>query len=172
MILHQTWFHPVWYTKYTKYSQLVQNLRYCRSCISIPTYKKCYAGTIFEFPENNHASQKSFLPCLDLLSYLLSDFGIFSRQRKFHVTPVFEKNECPKPRASSHREKNLLIEKTTSHGTMVQACCGLYCRLSTVCLSVHPGQKIVKYHNKLSGAWLVDESAVGWKGGYVCGDGN
>ena len=29
----ETWFHPVWYTKYQKYSDLVQNLRYCRSCI-------------------------------------------------------------------------------------------------------------------------------------------
>jgi len=47
---------------------------------------------------------------------------------------------------------------------MVQARRGLYCRLMTVCLSVHPGQKIVKYHNKPSGAWSVDESAVGWKG--------
>jgi hypothetical protein len=24
----------------------------------------------------------------------------------------------------------------------------------------------------MSGAWSVDKSAVGWKGGYVCGDGN
>ena len=84
----ETWFHPVWYTKYQQYSHLVQNLRYHRSCI-YSYIQKCYAGTIFEFPENNGVSQKSSLPCLDLLSYLLSDFGIFSRQRKFHVTPVF-----------------------------------------------------------------------------------
>ena len=69
---------PTWYKTYA-----------IVGVVSIPTYKKCYAPAIFEFPENNGASQKSSLPCLDLLSYLLSDFGIFSRQRKFHVTPVF-----------------------------------------------------------------------------------
>ena len=55
---------------------------------------------------------------------------------------------------------------------MVQVRRGLYCRLLTVCLSVHPGQKNVKYHNKLLGAWSVNESAMGWKDDYVCGNGN
>ena len=53
---------------------------------------------------------------------------------------------------------------------MVQARCGLYCLLLTVCLSINPSQKIVKYHNKPSGAWLVDKLAKGCKCGYVCGD--
>ena len=103
--------------------------------VSIPTYKKCYAGANFEFPKNNGASQKSSLLCLDLLSYLLSDFSIFSRQQ-FQQPPN---------------------KKTTSHGTMVQARRGLYCRLLTVCLSVHPGQKIVKYHkNRRVPGWSTN----------------
>jgi hypothetical protein len=80
---------------------------------------------------------------------------------------------APSAERSLHREnKKILIKKTTSHGTIVQAHHGLYCLLLTVCLSIHPGRKIVKNHNKPPGAWLVNELAVGWKGGYVCGNRN
>ena len=49
---------PTWYKTYA-----------ILDSVSIPTYKKYYAGAIFEFSENNGAPQKSSLPCLDLLSY-------------------------------------------------------------------------------------------------------
>ena len=56
--------------------------------------------------------KKKSLPCLDRLSYLLSDLSIFSRPRKFHVTPVFKgkKMSAPSAKRSSGRTK-----KTTSH---------------------------------------------------------
>jgi hypothetical protein len=38
---------PTWYKTYA-----------IVGVVSIPTYKKCYDGGIFEFPENNGASQK------------------------------------------------------------------------------------------------------------------
>jgi hypothetical protein len=80
---------PTWYKTYA-----------IVGVVSIPTYKKCYAGVIFEFPENNEASQKSSLPCLDLLSYLLSDFGIFLDIASSTSLLFFEeKNECPDRRA-------------------------------------------------------------------------
>jgi hypothetical protein len=57
---------PAWYKTYA-----------IIGVVSIPTYKKGYAGMVFEFPENNGRHKKSSLPCLDLLSYLLSDFDNF-----------------------------------------------------------------------------------------------
>jgi hypothetical protein len=77
--------------------------------VSIHTYKKCYAGAIFEFSENNGASQKSSLPCLDLLSYLLSENGLFSVTAQVPRHSCFSKKkiECPSAERSLgtyHRE--------------------------------------------------------------------
>ena len=44
---HSTKNTPTWYKTYA-----------IVGVVSIPTYKKCYAGAIFEFPETNGASQK------------------------------------------------------------------------------------------------------------------
>ena len=43
---------------------------------------------LLNFRRTTAHHKKGSLPCLDLLSCLLSDFDIFSRQHKFHVTPV------------------------------------------------------------------------------------
>ena len=136
--------------------------------VPIPTYKKWYADTIFEFSENNGASQKKFFTIMSRSCVLLTFWF-----RYFFYTSQVPRHSCFLKKMSAPSAKRLRIEKTKkNHSTMVQACPGLYCRLLTVCLSVHPGRKIVKYHNKPLGAWSVDKSAVGWKGGYVCGDGN
>jgi hypothetical protein len=53
----ETWFHPVWDTKYQKYYHLVENLRYHRGCM-YSYIQKVLCWPNFEFPENNGAAQK------------------------------------------------------------------------------------------------------------------
>ena len=54
---HQTWFHPVWDTKYQKKSHLLQNLRHRKFCI-YSYIQKVLCRRKFEFSENNGASRK------------------------------------------------------------------------------------------------------------------
>ena len=74
--------------------------------VSIHTYKKCYAGAIFEYSENNGASQKSSLACLDLLSYLLSENGLFS------VTAQVPRHSCFSKKKLSARAPSGLWVRT------------------------------------------------------------
>ena len=80
------------------------------------------------FQRTTACHQKSSLPCLDLLSYLLSVF-LFSKQRKFHISPDFwkKKMSAPSAKRSLHKvnQKDNLIKKnnhawyngpSTSHG--------------------------------------------------------
>ena len=60
VVVRPTWFHPVWDTNYQKSHTWYKTYAIVGS-VSIPTYKKCYAGAIFEFSENNGASQKKDL---------------------------------------------------------------------------------------------------------------
>jgi len=81
--------------------------------------------------------EKSSLPCLDLLSYLLSEIGIFFCDRASSTSLLFFEKKLSAPSVDTIVEylttkNNLTSKKTTSHGTMVQARCGLYCHLLTV----------------------------------------
>jgi hypothetical protein len=127
----------VWCTKYQKCSHLVQNLRYRRSCIYSYTQKVLCQRDFWISGEQRWVTKKSSLPCLDLLSYLVSDFVCFLDSTSSTSLLFFEEEKMSALSADRslhrvnkkkpHRKNNLARYNGPSSGH------GPYRRLWVVC---------------------------------------
>ena len=93
---------PTWYKTYAIVGS-----------VSIPTYKQCYAGAIFEFSENNGASQKKFFTMSESFVILVSENGVFFCDRTSSTSLLFLKKKWV-PRAPIGLRSRVNKQKTTS----------------------------------------------------------